>query len=213
MTLELLSHFKGVQVEQLNAAIARARQDKITCIMELQLPDRSGMHILESMCNRRIDEVPNLDRLVSSSSGQVSSCWMEVHSADPVFVTLASHDVLVIVEIPDFPSAVVTSGCDNLLLGVEGHAADAFGVGVDLFAASASLVPGVVGLGEHGVRSGILWPRGVLALQLETSVSLSTCTLLLHAILDLLLDHLFVSLNGPLNLQDLLVGLVFLQLE
>ena len=136
--------------------------------------------------------------------------WVEVYSRDPVFVALTCHNILIVVEIPDLPSAVITSSSDDLLLSVESHASDSLRMGVDFLTTGASLIPGIILLREHRVRSGVLRPWSILSLKLHASVSLTSRSLLPHTVLNLLLDHLFMSFDSSLNLCNLFVSLVFL---
>lgn len=101
------------------------------------------MNVLESMSNRRINEVPNLDALVATTGYEMAACWMEVNCTYPIFVALTGHDVFLIFQVPDLPGAIVTSCGYNLLLCVKGHASDTPWLGlimsIDLLVQSHSL--------------------------------------------------------------------------
>ena len=63
------------------------------------------------------------------------------------------------------------------------------------------------------VRSGVLWPWSVLALDWSTGLQLASHALLLHASIDLLLDFLLVRLYLSLNLGNSLGGFVLFKFE
>jgi hypothetical protein len=83
-----------------------------------------------------------------------------------------------------------------------------------LLLASSSITEGVVLLlWKKIVRSCVLWPWGVLALDWSTRLQLSSHALLLHASVDLLLDFLLVRLYLSLNLGNSLGGFVLFKFE
>jgi hypothetical protein len=92
--------------------------------MELKLPDWPRMHILKGVSNGRINEVPNLNALITTTCDKMTSSWMEINSTDPVFVAFTRHNVLFILNVVDLPGAIVTASCYDLLLGVQSHTTD-----------------------------------------------------------------------------------------
>ena len=47
----LLPHLEGMQIEQLDGALATCREDEVACVVELHFPDRLGVAIGEGMCD------------------------------------------------------------------------------------------------------------------------------------------------------------------
>ena len=62
----LLTHLQCIEIVELDGSISSGREDEISCIMELYLPDRTGVHIVEGVSDGTVDEVPDLHTLVST---------------------------------------------------------------------------------------------------------------------------------------------------
>ena len=95
--------------------------------MELELPYWAGMNILESVGNRRINEVPYFYAFVAATSDEVTAGRVEIDRTYPVLVALSGHDVLLVLEVPDLPSTIITSRGHYLFLSVECHTTDSPG--------------------------------------------------------------------------------------
>ena len=208
---ELLAHLQTVKIKQLNGAISWCRQDEVASVVELEFPDRPGMHVSESVSNGAVDEVPHFDGLVSSSSGQMWACRVEVNCGDPVFVAFASHDVLLVIQVPDFPSTIVGRSSHDLLLRVQAHAADTLWVRVYLLGLVCSFIEQLELLSQVRVWSCILWPGCISSLH-DHVIYFASLSLSFHLSFKLLLDALLMSFNCVLDLLDSLLGLVLLQL-
>ena len=157
------------------------------------------MDVLECVGNRRIDKVPYFDTFVTSASNQMASSRMEVNSANPILVTLARHDVLLVFEVPDFPTAVITGSGNYLLLCVKGHASNsswlALAVRINLLVHRHALDEVLKGLRQVRIGTSILGPWSVLALNISIFLDSSAHPLLLHTCIDLLLDSLLMLIN------------------
>jgi len=208
-----LAHLQGVEIEQFYWAVASGGEDEVSSIMELEFPDRACMDVLESMSNGRVYEVPHLDWFVSSTCSQVRTCWVEVNSWDPVFVSFTGHYVFGVVEIPDLPAAVITRSGNNLFLSVQAHASNSLWVGIQLLWARHALIKVIKLLSQVGIGSCIFWPRSVLPLHLHVRICSSSLALLLHARLNVPLNLLLVRLDSRLDLSHSLRSLVLLQLK
>ena len=146
MAPELLPHLHGVQIEELDCSVTGPGEDEVSSVMELQLPDGTSVNVLESVSNRRVDEVPHFDGLVTTSSDQVRASGVEVDGGDPVLVTLSSHYILVVVQVPDLPGAIITGRGNDLFLRVQAHSSNGSGVSIDLLLTGGSLVEHVISL-------------------------------------------------------------------
>lgn len=175
------------------------------------------MHVTKSVSYRGVDEVPYLNALVAATSDKMTTCWMEINSTDPVLVTLTSHNVFFIFEVPDLPGAIITRCRYNLLLGMESHTTNTpwfvLRVRVDLLVHGHSLHNVVEGLGEVRIRAGIIWPRGVLALNHCVFFNPATHSLLLHTGVNLTLHFLLMLVNRTLQVINPLLQLILLQLQ
>ena len=182
--------------------------------MELEFPYWARMHIGESVGDRGVDEVPNLDRFITTSSGQMRSRRMEIDSGYPVLVTLTGHDVFMIFEVPDLPSAIVSGRGNDLLFSMQCHSTDTSGMSVNFLLAGHSIVEILKGLGQIWIWSSILGPWCVLALNLHLFLAISSAhSLLFHARVDLLLNFVLMLLDLLLDIDNFFLELVLLEFE
>jgi len=82
------------------------------------------MRLLEGMSDRGVNEIPQLNAIVTASCDQVGAYWVEINSTEPVFVAFTSHDVLLRLHVPDLPRAVIGNCCQDLLAHVQSKATD-----------------------------------------------------------------------------------------
>jgi hypothetical protein len=134
---------------------------------------------------------------------------MEIDCTYPILVSLTGHDILLVLEVPNLPGAIITSRCDYLFLSVKCHASDSPGVtatmSINFLVLWHSLHEIVEGLWEIGVWSGILRPWSVLAFEWHVFIYSATHSLLLHAGVNLSLDLLLMFVNWFLNISYLLL--------
>ena len=182
--------------------------------MELKFPYWASMHIGESMGNRGVNKVPNFDGFVTASSGQMRTRRMEINGGYPVLVTLSGHDVFMILEVPDLPSAVISGRSNDLLLGMECHTSNASGMSIDFLLLGHSIVEIFESFRQIWIWSGILRPWCVLALDLHLLGTISSAhSLFFHAGVDLLLNLVFVLLDLLLDIHNLFLKLIFLEFQ
>jgi hypothetical protein len=93
--------------------------------MELEFPNWASVHISKGVSDARVNEIPNLDTLVTTTGGEMGASWMEVNGCNPVFVSFTSHNVLLVVQVPNLPGAIISSCCYDLLFSMQGHSTDA----------------------------------------------------------------------------------------
>ena len=84
------------------------------------------MHVIECVSDTGVDEVPNLNALIATTCNQMATSRMEVDRADPVLVSFTCHDILLVLHVPNLPGAIITGGCNYLLLGMQCHTTNAF---------------------------------------------------------------------------------------
>jgi len=177
--------------------------------MELELPYWTSMNITESMSNWWINEIPNLNTLVTSTSCQVRTCWMEINSGDPIFMAFTSHDIFLVFQVPNFPGAVITSSGNNLLLGMKGHSTNTFWMSINRLGWVGSLIKIVEWFRQVWIWSCVFWPWSILSFNGDSSLSsFSSHSLLFHAGVYLFLNFLLVIFHLLLNFNDSLLHLI-----
>lgn len=200
VTSELLPQFQWIEIEQFDWTITWRRKNEITCIMEFKVPDWPSMNILKCMSNWWIDKIPHLNALITSTSYQMTSSRMEINSAYPILVTFSGHDIFFIFQVPDFPSAVITSRCNNLLLGMHGHTTNSSWLSLvmsfNLLVNRHPFHEVIESLWKVWIWSGIFWPWCVLAFDSKVVFYLASHSLLLHTSINLSLHFLFMLING-----------------
>ena len=147
----------------------------------------------------------------------MTTSWMEVNSANPVLMTFSSHDVLLVIEVPNLPGAVITSSCNYLLLCMKSHTSNSSWLSltmcIHLFVHWHSFNYIFKSLRKVWVRSCILWPRSILALNHSCIFNPSAHSLLLHTCIDLLLDLLLMRVNWILEIVNFFLKLIFFKFE
>ena len=182
--------------------------------MEFKFPYWASMDIGESVGDRGVDKVPDLDGFITTSGGQMRSCRMEIDCGYPVFVTFTSHDVLMIFKVPDLPSTIISGSRDNLLFGMKRHSTDTSGMSFNFLLARHSIVEILKGLGQIWIWSSILRPRSVLTLNLHLFLAISSAhSLFFHTGVDLLLDFVLMLLDLLLDVDHFFLKLIFLKFE
>jgi len=120
-------------------------------------------------------------------------------------MSFTCHDVLLVLQVPDLPSAIITCCGHNLLLGMKGHATNTFAMGSKWLLARKLVVDAFELFRKVWIWSSILWPWSIRSLNLNSSLFSSTHSLLSHACIDLLLDSLFMALDLTLDISNLLL--------
>jgi len=127
---------------------------------------------------------------------------MEIDCRDEFAMTFSCHDVFSSVDVPNFPSAVVRGGRDDLLTHVECSATNGSVVSINILDCLYSLVKWIVGTGQEWVWARIFRVGCVFfsalskcALTERVLVFLEAFPLSLMGRFDLLLDSLFVCFD------------------
>jgi len=164
------------------------------------------MRLLEGMSNRRVDEIPQLNAIVTAGCDQVGAHWMEVNSTEPVLVALTRHNVLLRLHVPDLPRAVIGNCCQDLLAHVQSKATDGARMSIDLRVGRKASSNRLVRAREEWIGASILRVRRVFSNSSSESrlserillAVLGTHALPFVALLDLLLNVSFILLDGCL---------------
>ena len=75
--------------------------------METGAPDWPSMGVFESVSNRTVDEVPQLDTIITARRNQVRPDRMEIHPAQPVLMPLPRHNIFLRLHVPDLPRTII----------------------------------------------------------------------------------------------------------
>lgn len=146
---------------------------------------------------------------------------MEINAAEPVFVTLACHNVFLRLHVPDLPRAVITYSGQNLFAHVKCKTTDSSGVRIDFLVGGEAHAHLLICTREEGVRTSVfrIWSvlyraraEGRLAKNILLTV-LSTQALSLVALFNLLLDISLILLDGLLENVRFLLQLIFLEFQ
>ena len=103
--------------------VHRAGEEEVASVVIRNLPHRLTV-LNESLCAAGLDEVPNLHRTVTRGCGEKVTLRMELYASDPIDVALTTHDQVTVRDGPKLPSCIITSGCDDVLLGVVAEGCD-----------------------------------------------------------------------------------------
>ena len=129
----------------------------------------------------------------------MATSWMEINSTNPIFVTFSSHNVLLVIKVPNLPCAIITSCSYNLFLSMECHTTDSpwfsTSVGIYFLFLLHSFHEVIKSLREIWIRSCIFRPWCVLAFEWYVIFYSTTHSLLLHACINLSLDFLLMFVN------------------
>ena len=91
--------------------------------------------------------------------------WMEVCGSYPIFVSLASHNVLTVFKVPNLPWAVITCCSYDVLSLMETKTTNASFMSIDLFDSLHARIDIIIGSWHPWVRPCIfLWEGCILAL-------------------------------------------------
>ena len=177
--------------------------------MELNFPNRTCMNINKCMSATWVNEIPELNCLVSTTCNAMRSSWMKIYRTDPIFVSFASHDIFLILQVPDLPLAVITCSGNNLFFSMESHSSNSSGMGFNFFLAGSSLVEWCLKLfSQIWIISSILWPRCILTFNLCMLFHSATHSLFFHGSVNLLLNFFFLQFDGSLNLSYSFLSLI-----
>ena len=139
---------------------------------------------------------------------------MEIDSGYPVLVTFTGHDVFMIFEVPDLPSAIVSGRGNDLLFSMERHSTNTSGMSVNFLLAGHSIVEILKGFRQIWIWSGVLRPWCVLAFDLHCFLAVSSAhSLLFHASVDLLLNFVLMLLDLLLDIKDFFLELLVILMK
>jgi len=84
---------------------------------------------------------------------------MEINTGYPIFVTLASHNIFLSFHVKNFPSAIVTRRCNNLLSHVKCHTTYTSGVRLNPNILNKSWIYNIIFTWQERIRSCIFRER------------------------------------------------------
>lgn len=111
------SWFFHIHVPHFDGVIHRARQQKVTSIVESYFPNGLAM-FCPSMSAASVDKVPNLNSSVTRCSCEKISSWVESASTNPILMSFTTHNEVSGRNTPQLPCGVITSCGYNVFLRV-----------------------------------------------------------------------------------------------